>query len=520
MTDTSTSSVQAIRTPIVVILGHVDHGKTSILDYIRKSKVAEGEAGGITQHIGAYQAEHKGKKITFIDTPGHEAFSAIRSRGTRVADVGVLVVAADEGVKPQTKEVIKILEESQTPFVIAVNKIDKPEANLQRVKQELAENNVLVEDWGGKIPIAEVSAKSGQGIDNLLEMILLLAELEELSANPLSPASGVIIESHLDNQKGNLATLLVLDGTLRLNDWVAAGNIMCRVKNMEDFKGKNTKEAGPSEPVVVLGWDTTPRLGQKFQGVLSKEEAEKIVQENSQLGIPKLFISETGPENNNRKTLNLIIKADVLSSLEAIDQVLKTIKSEEVSYKVINYGVGNISDGDIKSAISNHALVIGFHVKMDKKGEELAEREMVEVLNFDIIYNFIEKVREKMEAMLEPEVRKNPLGRVKVLVIFKKDERSQIIGGKVISGKVKRGAMLDVIRQGGPLMTGRIGQLQHNKVDVEEVKEGLECGIRFDLPKKSGLSKLAMSEGVMLPIREGDLLEVYEEEQIKRYLDS
>lgn len=494
----------------MVILGHVDHGKTSILDFIRKAKIAEGEAGGITQHIGAYQVEHQGKKITFIDTPGHEAFSAIRSRGAKVADVGVLVVAADEGIKPQTKEAIKILQESEMPFVIAMNKIDKPEANSQRVKQELAENSVLAEEWGGKIPLVEVSAKTGQGIDDLLETILLMAEMEELSADPFSSANGVVIESHLDNQKGILATLLVLDGTLSLNDWVIAGSSICHVKDIENFLGKAVKGVGPSEPAVVLGWDAAPSLGQNFERVKTKNDAEKKKLGNSQLGKSELFIFDIGSKESNKKIVNLVIKADVSGSLEAIDQMLRTIKSEEVGYRVINFGVGNISDGDVKNAISTKSLIMGFHVEADKRAIALAEREKAEIMTFDIIYKFIEKIREKMELLLDPEVKKNILGRIKILAIFKKEEKSQIIGGKIISGKSKRNAMVDLIRGGGVLMTGRIGQLQHNKTDVEEVKEGLECGIRFDLPKKF--------EGVMFPIREGDLLEVYEEERIKRYL--
>lgn len=502
-------------------MGHVDHGKTKILDYIRKSKVAEGEAGGITQHIGAYQAEisefkslnvSSAKKITFLDTPGHEAFSAIRSRGAKVADIGILVVAADEGVKPQTKEAIKILQESETSFVVAINKIDKEGANPQKVKQELSENNVFIEEWGGKTPIVEVSAKTGQGIDGLLEMIILMAELEELSANPQSPASGVVIESHLDNKKGNLATLLVLDGTLYLNDWIIVGKTACKIKSMSDFTGKEVKEAEPSMPVVVLGWSITPALGQRFEAASSKEEAEKKSVQAAVLGKQEIFKFESGAEASAKKILNLIIRADSASSLEAMDQALFVIKSEEVGFRVLAYGAGNISDGDVKAAVPSGAMILGFHTGADSTAKSLAEREKIEIFNFDIIYEIVEKVREKMETMLEPEIRRNLLGKLKVLVIFKKEDKFQIIGGKVVSGKVKRGALAEIMRSNAPLIKGKIGQLQHNKADVEEVKEGLECGIRFD----SYLRKA--SEGSALPIREGDLLEVYEEEIVKRSL--
>ena len=324
------------RPPVVVILGHVDHGKTKILDYIRQTKVAEKEAGGITQHIGAYQVEYKGSKVTFLDTPGHEAFSAIRSRGAKVADIAVLVVAADESVKPQTIEAIKIIEETKTPFIVAINKIDKENANAQRVKQDLAEKNVLVEDWGGKVPVVEVSAKTGQGVDSLLDMILLVAEMEELKSEDGTPTA-IAIESHMDKRRGQVATLLIQKGVFKINDWVSAGSETARIKSMEDFLGKTIEQAGPSEPVVVLGWDNAPTLGEKVFWAGSREEARRLAAEVAPR-IGTLF-QETGdlpakPEaisGAGRKVLNLIIKADVFSSLEAIDQVLKTIKSEEVA---------------------------------------------------------------------------------------------------------------------------------------------------------------------------------------------
>jgi len=516
MTD-NTNKIENVakRPPIVVILGHVDHGKTKLLDFIRKTKVIDGEAGGITQHIGAYQAsiangtEEEGI-ITFLDTPGHAAFSAIRSRGTNVADIGILVIAADEGIKPQTQEAISILQKSEIPFVIAINKVDKPEANSQKIKQQLADENILIEEWGGKIPAIDVSAETGQGVDQLLEMINLMAEMEELSADSSKPAEGVVIESHLDNKRGNLATLLVLDGTLRLNDWVVAGTAISRVKGMEDFKVDSLKEALPSQPVAVMGWDKAPDLGENFKVVKSKKEAEAEAQKNIKENPEKLFFREDTPMfGPTKKTVFVVIRADVHSSLEAIDQALKTITSEEVEFRVLEHGVGNISDGDIKKASPKKATVIGFHVEFDNQARDLAEREGVEIKTFDIIYELVEFIREKMEDMLDPDIVKNPLGKLKVLAVFKRDERGQIVGGKVVSGKLKRGAMIDLVREKKVVLSGKLTQLQQSKADVEEVKEGFECGIRFE-PNKA--------DGPSVPIRVGDVLEIYEEQKIKKSL--
>src|SRR3989344_4800154 len=338
---TSTINSSA-RPPVVVILGHVDHGKTKILDYIRQTKVAEKEAGGITQHIGAYQVLYKDNKISFLDTPGHEAFSAIRSRGAKVADIAVLVVAADESVKPQTLEAIKIIEETKIPFIVAINKIDKENANPLKVKQDLAEKNVLVEDWGGKTPVVEVSAKTGQGIDALLDMILLVAEIEARPQLEQGASSAVVIESHMDKRRGFVATLLVQSGFLGVNDWITAGSQAVRIKFMEDFMGKSIAQAEPSQPIVVLGWENAPTVGEKVVRVGSREEALILAEKQLQLGKPNIFVQETGPAKSAVKVLNLIVKADVTSSLEAIDQVLRTIKSEEVGYRVVDYGASDI----------------------------------------------------------------------------------------------------------------------------------------------------------------------------------
>lgn len=509
MPEVQTTISSAPRPPIVVVLGHVDHGKTSILDKIRQTKVAEKEAGGITQHIGAYQVEHNGKKITFLDTPGHEAFSAIRARGARVADIAVLVVAAEEGVKPQTKEAIQIIKVAEIPFVVAINKIDKEGANPAKVRQELAEQEVQVEDYGGNIPVVELSAKKGDGINELLEMILLVAEMEEMSAPMDTPAKGVVIESHIDSRRGLIATLIVREGEIKVGDWVAAQTSLGRVKSLESFLGKSMKVAVASQPCVMLGFETSPKVGEGFQVVANMNEAQDIIASQTTLGPTNVFSKEVSSEEDktNKRTANLIIKADVQSSLEAIDQVLKTIHSDEVDYNVVSYGIGNISDNDIKNARAMSASVIGFHIDINSSAKQLAERDGVSVQSFKIIYELVEQVRLIMGDLLDPEIRRTLLGKLKILAAFKSTAKTQIVGGKVTQGKITRGGVVDVIRNGTILITGKLGQLQHNKADIAEVSEGLEAGIRFDMQSPAAPLQL---------IREGDVLEVYEEEKIKR----
>ena len=496
------------RPPIVVILGHVDHGKTSLLDTIRKTKVAEKEAGGITQHIGAYQAIANDKLITFLDTPGHEAFTAIRSRGATVADIAVLVVAADEGVKPQTKEAIRIIKETETPFAVAITKTDKEGANPQKIRQELAEAEVLVEDYGGQVPVVELSARKGEGIDQLLEIILLLAEVEELTAPTDGPASGFVLESHLDSRRGTVATVLVQSGQLEIGDWLAAGHAIAKVKSMEDFLGKPMKAALPSQPCVITGWEIVPNIGQKFSAVASHEDAEKLATAAMQLGATPLFVREEPVAGITPRVANIIIKADVQSSLEAMDQVLRTIKSDEVQYHVVDYGVGKIGDADVKNAKAKNAAIIGFHVPVESAAKQSAERLLVRIESRDIIYELVEIVRDIMSNMLDPEIRRTPLGKLKILALFGIQGKSQIVGGKIIQGKAVRGAMVEVTRGGNVISTGKLVQLQQKKADVPEVAEGLECGIRYDGP---------MDLPTMV-IREGDVLEIYSEEKIKRQI--
>lgn len=521
----TTDNNTQFRPPVVVVLGHVDHGKTRLLDTIRKTNVMEKESGGITQHIGAYQVQVPGDKgqesrvITFLDTPGHEAFVAIRSRGAKVADIAVLVVAADESVKPQTKEAIEIIKNEDIPFVVAINKIDKEGANVQKVKQDLATEDVLVEDWGGKVPTVEISAKAGKNISELLDMILLVAELEELKENLSKPAEGVIIESHLDKRRGYVTTALVQKGVLALGDWVVTGKIAGKVKSMEDFLGRSVNEARPSQPVTLTGWSEVPDTGANFVAAYSKSEASELAESNKGVDLAPLFsfLSETTDPDpsfaesfggQRKKTYNLILKADVRSSLEAIDSSLGAIKSEGVRCNIVGYDIGDITENDVKTATATKSDIIGFRVGVGQSVERLAEKEGVRIQIFDIIYELIEAIRKNMAGLLEPEVNRIFLGRLKVLAVFKKSVKSQIFGGKVTSGKAVRGALGEVSRGDSIVAAGKIGQLQHNKEDVSEVKEGLEAGIRLDTISGSPFEE----------VKEGDILEIYEEEKVERTL--
>ncbi|OGZ35217.1 MAG: translation initiation factor IF-2 [Candidatus Portnoybacteria bacterium RIFCSPLOWO2_01_FULL_43_11] len=489
-----------IRPPVVVILGHVDHGKTSILDYIRKAHIAEKEAGGITQHIGAYQIEHQGKIITFIDTPGHEAFSAMRSRGAKVADIAVLVVAAEEGIKPQTKEAINHIKKSGLPLIVALNKIDKKEAQPEKVKRELKDAEIVVESLGGQVPSINVSAKTGQSIDELLEMINLVAEMEELKSNPDKPASGVIIESRLDSLRGPTATLLVKDGTLKNIDIIGTGSAFGRIKTMEDFRIQVIKETGPSAPVIVTGFNQVPQIGEKFDVFENSEAAQKKVEQKTakRKEEKEVFFIPV-----DKKVLNILLKADVRGSLEAIRESLQAIPQEEIVLRVLKSEVGEINENDIKLAQSGQAKIIGFRVKTSSKIQQIAEQQKVKILTFEIIYELIQKTRDLLAGLLAPEIIKNVLGQLKVLAIFPAKKGRQIIGGKVTNGQIKRGAFIEIIRENKRIGKGKLIQLQHNKKDVEEVAKNQECGIMFE----GGAT-----------IEERDIIEVYEEEKKKREL--
>ena len=467
-----------IRPPVVVVMGHVDHGKTKLLDTIRKTNVIEGEAGGITQHIGAYQAERKGKLITFIDTPGHEAFTAMRSRGAKVADVAILVVAADDGVKPQTIEALRIIEAAKVPFVVAINKIDKDGADVNRTKQGLStELNITPEDWGGQTICASVSAMTGDGIDDLLDMILLVAEVEEKDrqANPEALAAGTVIESHVDKGAGPVATILIQNGTLRTGDQICFGGKICgKVRALKNYKGEKIDEAGPSVPAEVLGLKISPVVGD----VLEVGEGKKVKSAH----LAKAQVSQevfkngldTEDESDKRKKVNLIIKSDVLGSAEAIEESLEKINTKDVAAKIVNKGLGNITEGDVERAEAAGAQLIGFNVNISPKAQELARNKKVEVKLFNIIYDLIEDVRTQMQSLLEPELKRVDLGKLKVLAIFRTESASQIVGGKILDGEAQAGAKIEVLRDKQVIAQGKMKKLQAGKADVSQVEKDQE----------------------------------------------
>ncbi len=487
-----------IRPPVVVILGHVDHGKTSILDYIRKTKIAEKEAGGITQHIGAYQIEHQGKKITFIDTPGHEAFSAMRSRGAKVADVAVLVVAAEEGVKPQTKEAIGHIKKSGLPAIVALNKIDKKEAQPEKVKGELAKHGLVVESLNGQVPSINLSAKTGQGVDELLDMIILVAEMEELKTDPDQKTSGVVIEAYQDPRRGPTATLLVKEGTLENKDIVGTDSACGRIKTMEDFQWQSIEKTTVSSPVIITGFNQVPQVGEKFFAFDSLEEAQaRIAKKTAKRKEEKeVFVFEPA-----KKILNLILKADVQGSLEAIRESLKSIPSEEVILRILKAEVGEVNESDIKLAESAQAKIVAFRVKVSSAIRELAQQKKIKISSFEVIYELIQGVRELLAKLLEPEIVKNVIGQVKVLALFRREKGRQIVGGRVTDGLVKKGASIEISREGKKIGRAKLIQLQRNKKDIEEIAKGQECGILLE------------SSTV---VEKGDVLEIYEEEKKKR----
>ncbi len=473
------------RPPVVVIMGHVDHGKTSILDYIRKTHIAEKETGGITQHIGAYQVEIGNKKITFIDTPGHEAFSAMRLRGARVADIAILVVDAAQGIQAQTKEAIEQIKLAGIPFIIALNKIDKPESNPEKIKGELRKEGLLVESLGGKVPSVEVSAKTGKGIKELLEMINLVAEMGELKADTLKPAEGVIIESYLDSQRGPTATLILNNGILKVSEILATPSTFGKIKVLENFQGRPIEKAQPSDPVIVIGFERAPRVGENFK-VFPDIESAKNQLKPLKAKVP-LAVLKINPE---QKVLNLILKTDVLGSLEVIEQVLKEIprptsiatgndRQEKIILRILKSEVGKINESDIRLAKSSRAIILGFRVKTDSVARVFAEREKVKILQFGIIYELVEGIRKIIESRTKTEEVRVDLGKVKILALFLDEKNRQIIGGKVIEGEIKRGVSIEVLRQEKIIGKGKLINLKRDKKDVEKVIKGQDCGMLF-----------------------------------------
>ena len=483
-------STMVSRPPVVCVMGHVDHGKTSLLDAIRKTNVTRGEAGGITQHIGAYVVDINGQKITFLDTPGHEAFTAMRMRGANSTDIAVLVVAADDGVMPQTVEAISHAKAAGVEIIVAINKIDKPSANIDKVKQELAEYELIPEDWGGSTIFVPVSAHTKEGITDLLEMVLLTADVLELKANPNRKGRGLVIEAELDKGKGPVATVLVQKGTLRVGDTIAAGACYGKIRAMMDDKGRRVKEAGPSTPVEILGLNDVPQAGEVFVATENEKEArsfaETFISESknklledtkAKLSLDDLF---SQIKAGNVKELPLIIKADVQGSVEAVKQSLTKLSNEEVVVKVIHGGVGAINESDVSLASASNAIIIGFNVRPDATAKSIAEREKVDVRLYKVIYQAIEDVEAAMKGMLDPVFEEKVIGHAVIRQLFKASGVGTIAGSYVLDGKFQRGCSCRITREGEQIYDGPLASLKRFKDDVKEVAAGYECGLVFE----------------------------------------
>ena len=498
------------RPPIVTVMGHVDHGKTSLLDNIRKTNVIAGEAGGITQHIGAYSVNLDGRRITFLDTPGHEAFTAMRARGAQVTDVAIIIVAADDNVMPQTVEAINHASAAQVPIVFAVNKIDKPAANPDRIKEELAAMNYLVEDWGGKYQCQEISAKQGINLDKLLEKVLLEAEMLDLKANPNREAQGVVIESTLDKGRGYVATVLVQNGTLHVGDIMLSGVYSGRVKAMFNERGTRITEAPPSTPVLVLGLNGAPQAGDTFNVMADERSARDIANKREQLqrmqGLrtqKHITLDEIGRRIaiGNFKELNIIIKGDVDGSIEALADALIKLSKEEVQVNVIHKAVGPISESDVLLAAASNAVIVGFQVRPSASARRLAEKEEIEIRLYSIIYDAINDIKDAIEGMLAPEMKEEIVCSVEVLETFKISKVGTVAGCIVREGKITRNTLVRVIRDGIVVYTGKLGSLKRFKDDVKEVTTNMECGLNIENYND---------------IKVGDIVEGYEQVEIRR----
>ena len=498
------------RPPVITVMGHVDHGKTSLLDAIRETKVTEKEAGGITQHIGAYTVQVHGEKITFLDTPGHEAFTAMRLRGASITDIAILVVAADDGVMPQTIEAINHAKAADVPIIIAINKIDKSTATPDRVKQELTEHGLIAEEWGGDTICVPVSALTGDGIDNLLEMILLVSEMQELKANPNKRAKGSIIEAELNKGRGTVATLLVETGTIRVGDSIVAGTAYGKVRAMVDDKGKRVKKAGPSMPVEIIGLSEVPTAGDTLYVLADDRLARTIAEKNKEaqreqnltkthrLSLDDLF---SKIQEGEVKEINIIIKADVQGSIEALRQSLEKLSNEEVRVNTIHTGVGAISESDVMLATASNAIIIGFNVRPDNNAQTIAEKEKVDLRLYRVIYNAIEDMEDAMKGMLDPEYKEVVVGKAEIRQTFKVPNIGTIGGSYVIEGKINRNNQVRIVRDGIVIHEGSISSLKRFKDDAREVLSGFECGIGIERYND---------------LKEGDIVEAFTMEEIPR----
>jgi len=502
------------RSPIVTVMGHVDHGKTSLLDYIREANVIAGEAGGITQHIGAYNVKvHTGQTITFLDTPGHEAFTAMRARGAQVTDIAIIVVAADDAVMPQTKEAISHAQAAGVPIIIAINKVDRDVANPNKIMEQLSQENILVEDWGGTIQCQQISAKTGLNIEELLDKVLLEAEMLELKANPDKNASGTVVEASLDKGRGYMCTALIQAGTMKVGDYVLAGQYSGKVKAMLDERGKRIKVAGPSTPVNLLGIDGAPTSGDKFIVMDDEREAKQIAAKRLQLqreqsvrSQKKMTLEEIGRrlKVGDFKELNIILKGDVDGSVEALSDSLQKLTTEEIQVNIIHKAVGQISESDILLATASEAIVVGFQVRPSAQARKLAEKEDVEIRMYSIIYDAINEIRDAMEGMLSAEVKEEVKGSAEIRETFKISKVGTIAGCMVTDGTIERNHDVRVIRDGVVVYTGKLGSLKRFKDDAKEVRQGFECGLNI---------------ANFNDIKVGDVVEAFEMVEVKRTLD-
>ena len=501
------------RAPIVTVMGHVDHGKTSLLDYVRKENVIAGESGGITQHIGAYGVQlESGQKIAFLDTPGHEAFTAMRARGAQVTDLAIIVIAADDNIMPQTKEAISHAQAAGVPIVFAINKIDRPTANPDKIKEGLAAMNLLVEDWGGSIQSHDISAKTGQGVDELLEKVLLEAEILELKANPAKSATGTVVEAYLDKGRGYVSTILVQAGTLRIGDYVLAGKNSGKVKAMHDERGNDVAEAGPSTPVSILGLDGAPQAGDKFNVFEDEREAKQIAAKRTQLQREQsvrtqrhITLDEIGRRIalGDFKELNIILKGDVDGSVEALTDSFQKLSTEEIQVNIIHKAVGAITESDVLLASASDAIIIGFNVRPMGNARQIADKEEIDIRTYSIIYDAINDLKDAMEGMLSPELKEEITGTAEIRETFKISKIGTIAGCMVTNGKIFRNSGIRLIREGVVVFTGELTSLKRFKDDVKEVSKGYDCGLQIKNYND---------------IKEGDVVEAFQEVEVKKTL--